>query len=93
MDEVDNICLLEDGATQRLLAYLAQFEALMSAEIPVKLMRLKLLCEYARSKAEEIRTSYHAEESGSQMDVDVRNDGTQFDKNVKNMENLIKLCL
>ena len=27
------------------------------------------------------------------MDVDVRNDGTQFDKNVKNMENLIKLCL
>ena len=48
MDEVDNICLLEDGAAQRLLANLAQFETQISTQIPNKLMRLKLLCDHAR---------------------------------------------
>ena len=85
--------LLQLGATAKLDEYLLAFEKAITLDdsVPQKEVRMRLICGKALQRAKTIRENDF--NSYKDADVIMNTETGSFDKSVKQVENLVKLCM
>ena len=91
LDQLNTFESLTHQAIPQLESLLTKFEALVDLQVPIRYMRLRLICENALKRAAEIRSK--------ELDMILTIDDFEnaksdlFEKNVKQVETLCKLTM
>lgn len=91
--ELKTFDCLELGAFNILQDKLAMFEDAINLDVPAHFIRARLICENALKRAAEIRTDYLDHVLSYQDENQITTSTMVFEKNVKQVENLVKLTM
>ena len=84
---------LKENAFSDLSSTLDSFEEMLALDVPSRFMRVRLVCDCALKRAKEIRTEGLNLALMENDEVVNEKSTVVFDKNVKQVENMVKLSM